>query len=233
VFGPALGIGTGLADNDVTSPGTLTPRRSATPSHGDVVFVAARNGAYCDRLAAVRLVMSAGAPVPIETLRAMARLCPHASLHTPYGMTEILPVADISLATRIAVGAGRGVCVGPPVAGCQVMIDSVDQSLPGQPLPEQSLPVGQTGEVVVTARWMSAGYDRLWLTQQLARPVAGAGGSAVTWHRTGDIGHLDEHGNLWIEGRVVHLVHTTDGAVAPGCSRSSVMVRFFRRNRSR
>ena len=95
------------------------------------------------------------------------------------------------------------------------MIDSVDQSLPGQPLPEQSLPVGQTGEVVVTARWMSAGYDRLWLTQQLARPVAGAGGSAVTWHRTGDIGHLDEHGNLWIEGRVVHLVHTTDGAVAP------------------
>ena len=226
VFGPALGIGTGLADNDVTSPGTLTAAALDDACRRiDATMVFASPAALANvvrtatgplpALAKVRLVMSAGAPVPIETLRAMARLCPHASLHTPYGMTEILPVADISLATRIAVGAGRGVCVGPPVAGCQVMIDSVDQSLPGQPLPEQSLPVGQTGEVVVTARWMSAGYDRLWLTQQLARPVAGAGGSAVTWHRTGDIGHLDEHGNLWIEGRVVHLVHTTDGAVAP------------------
>jgi acyl-coenzyme A synthetase/AMP-(fatty) acid ligase len=35
------------------------------------------------------------------------------------------------------------------------------------------------------------------------------------WHRTGDVGHLDLDDNLWIEGRVVHLVHTLDGAVSP------------------
>ena len=32
-----------------------------------------------------------------ETLRAVAALAPDASLHTPYGMTEVLPVADIEL----------------------------------------------------------------------------------------------------------------------------------------
>jgi len=215
VFGPALGIGTGLADNEVTSPGTLTAaalddacrRVGATmvfASPAALANVVRTASGPLPSLAKVRLVMSAGAPVPIDTLRAMARLCPKASLHTPYGMTEILPVADISLVAREAVGAGRGVCVGAPVPGCDVVVtDPGDLS---------SLPVGSTGEVVVCAPWMSQGYDRLWHTQQLARPTLD---DARIWHRTGDIGHLDEAGNLWIEGRVVHLIHTADGPVAP------------------
>ena len=215
MFGPALGIGTGLADNEVTSPGTLTAaalddacrRVGATmvfASPAALANVVRTASGPLPSLAKVRLVMSAGAPVPIDTLRAMARLCPEASLHTPYGMTEILPVADISLVAREAVGAGRGVCVGAPVPGCDVVVT--------QPGELSSLPVGATGEVVVCAPWMSQGYDRLWHTQQLARPVRDG---ARVWHRTGDVGHLDEVGNLWIEGRVVHLIHTADGPVAP------------------
>jgi olefin beta-lactone synthetase len=74
-----------------------------------------------------------------------------------------------------------------------------------------ALAAGATGEVVVRSPWMSSGYDRLWHTQQLARPMI----DGETWHRTGDIGHLDNDGNVWIEGRVVHLIHTVDGPVAP------------------
>ena len=222
VFGPALGIATGFADNEVTSPGTLTAAALDDACRRlDATMVFASPAALANvvrtatgpllALARVRLVMSAGAPVPIETLRAMARLCPEAGLHTPYGMTEVLPVADISLAQRLAVGAGRGVCVGAAVPGCRVMIATTDPSAPLTPLA-----VGDTGEVVVSAPWMSSGYDRLWHTQQLARPVVvDADGGAHTWHRTGDIGHLDAGSNLWIEGRVVHLVHTPNGPVAP------------------
>lgn len=217
VFGPALGIGTGLADNEVTSPGTLTAAAlddACRRSNATMVFASPAALANVVRtasgplpsLAKVRLVMSAGAPVPVETLRAMSRLCPSAALHTPYGMTEVLPVADISLTQRLAVGAGRGVCVGQPASGCDVMISSTD------PLAEvTSLAVGETGEVVVRSPWMSSGYDRLWHTQQLARPVV----NGAAWHRTGDIGHLDDNGNLWIEGRVVHLIHTVNRPVAP------------------
>jgi acyl-coenzyme A synthetase/AMP-(fatty) acid ligase len=214
VFGPALGIGTGLADNDVTSPGTLTAEAlddACRRSDATMVFASPAALANVVRtasgplpaLAKVRMVMSAGAPVPIETLRAMARLCPEASLHTPYGMTEVLPVADISLTGRVAVGDGRGVCVGQPVAGCDVQILRTDGV--------GSQAVGETGEVVVRSLWMSSGYDRLWHTQQMARPTI----DGATWHRTGDIGHRDRDGNLWIEGRVVHLIHTVDGPVAP------------------
>ena len=213
VFGPALGIATGFADNDVTSPGTLTAaalddacrRIQATmvfASPAALANVVRTAAGPLPGLCAVRLVLSAGAPVPIETLRSMAVLCPAAELHTPYGMTEVLPVADISLGERAAV-IGRGVCVGTPVPGCEVRVCPVDTI--------EALPHGRTGEVVVRTPWMSSGYDRLWRTQRLARPVI----DGEVWHRTGDVGHLDADGRLWIEGRVVHLVHTIDGAVSP------------------
>ncbi len=217
VFGPALGIGTGLADNDVTSPGTLTAaalddacrRIDATmvfASPAALANVVRTASGPLPALARVRLVMSAGAPVPIETLRAVVKLCPNAALHTPYGMTEVLPVADISLVQRLAVGDGRGVCVGQPVHGCDVMIAATDPSAD-----VASLAAGETGEVVVRSPWMSSGYDRLWHTQQLARPIV----NGAMWHRTGDVGHLDSDGNLWIEGRVVHLIQSVNGPIAP------------------
>ena len=214
LFGPALGICTGLADMDVTSPRTLTARAlddacrrvKATmvfASPAALTNVLSTADATCEFLASVRLVLSAGAPVPLETLRHMRKLCPVAEFHTPYGMTEILPVADISLTQREHVGDGRGVCVGQPVLGCDVVISSPDSV--------EHLPSGQTGEVLARAAWMSAGYDKLWLTERAARPSV----EGNVWHRTGDVGHRDSNGNIWIEGRLVHVIHTEDGAVTP------------------
>ncbi len=214
LFGPALGICTGLADMDVTSPRTLTARSlddACRRVNATMVFaspaaltnVLNTADSACDFLASVRLVLSAGAPVPLETLRQMRTLCPSAQFHTPYGMTEILPVADISLTQREHVGDGRGVCVGQPVLGCDVVVASPDSVEP--------LPVGQTGEVLARAAWMSAGYDKLWLTERAARPSV----DGNVWHRTGDIGHRDSNGNIWIEGRLVHVIHTEKGAVTP------------------
>jgi acyl-coenzyme A synthetase/AMP-(fatty) acid ligase len=35
------------------------------------------------------------------------------------------------------------------------------------------------------------------------------------WHRTGDVGHLDDDGRLWVEGRLAHVVRTASGPVTP------------------
>jgi acyl-CoA synthetase (AMP-forming)/AMP-acid ligase II len=215
LFGPALGITTGLADMDVTSPATLTAQAlddACRATEATMVFaspaalanVLKTSTTNLSSLKQVRLVMSAGAPVPIETLRQMTRLCPQAEMHTPYGMTEVLPVADLSLEQREAVGEGAGVCVGKPVNNCRVKIVAVDDGV-------TELPHGETGEVVVSAPWMSLGYNRLWLTQQKARFVS----DGLTWHRTGDVGHLDSEGHVWIEGRVVHMIHTAQGSITP------------------
>ena len=56
---------------------------------------------------------------------------PNAEPHTPYGMTEVLPVADITLAGIDAAGPRNGVCVGEPLHGVEVAIDPLDE--PGPP----------------------------------------------------------------------------------------------------
>ena len=216
LYGPAMGITSALPDVDVTAPATLTASALeaacaavdatlvfASPAALDHV-VSTAGGVPTPALASVRTVMSAGAPIPTSLLQQVARLTPAATLHTPYGMTEVLPVADVDLAELQMVGEGRGVCVGAPVAGCEVIIAE-----PGDGAVE-SLPTGSTGEVLVNAPWCSAGYDVLADTQRRARPS-----NAVTWHRSGDLGHVDAEGRLWIEGRVVHGIATTSGLVTP------------------
>ena len=145
-----------------------------------------------EALAGVRLLMSAGAPVPAPLLRAMLTVLPRAEAHTPYGMTEVLPVADIDLRGMALAGRGDGVCVGFPVAGAEIAIDDVDGA----------------GEILVRAPWAKDRYDRLWATESAASHPDG-------WHRTGDVGHLDADGRLWVEGRLAHVVWTADGPVTP------------------
>ncbi len=224
LYGPALGICTGLANMDVTAPRTLTAQalnEACESIQATMVFaspaalanvLATAPAVNTNALSKVRLVMSAGAPVPIETLRAMKAVCPQAELHTPYGMTELLPLADISLAVREDIGSDQhgsgGVCVGRAVNGCDVVV-----ATPGAGHEVAPLPAGVTGEILASAPWMSDGYDRLWHTQLAARPARQ--GAARTWHRTGDVGHLDTAGNIWVEGRVVHVIHAVEGAITP------------------
>ena len=110
-----------------------------------------------EALGALRLVLSAGAPVSPRILRAFAGLTPRAELHTPYGMTEVLSVADIELAELDEVGVGQGVCVGHPLAGVGIRIEPLEGG------------DGRTGEIVVSAPWLSVGYDGLWATNDHAR----------------------------------------------------------------
>jgi len=65
-----------------------------------------------------------------------------------------------------------------------------------------------TGEVCVRAAHVKDRYDRLWATERDSSRNPG-------WHRTGDVGHLDGAGRLWVEGRLVHVVTTADGPVTP------------------
>ena len=112
---------------DVTRPGTLTADAlaDAAASIGatlvfaspaalrNVVATASRlTPDHRAALARIRLVLSAGAPVAVPLLRRLQQVLPAAELHTPYGMTEVLPVTDIALPELEKAGSGNGVCVG-------------------------------------------------------------------------------------------------------------------------
>lgn len=220
ILGPALGLGSSVPDIDVTAPQTLTAARLAdavAAVDARIVFASPaalrrvvdtkdRLGpAQRDALSEVRLLMSAGAPVPATLLASVGEVLPGASLHTPYGMTEVLPVTDVSLEEIRAAGPDEGVCVGHPLPGVEVSLAPLPSSERGDEL--RSSP-DVTGEICVRAAHVKDRYDALWMTERSASRHPG-------WHHTGDVGHLDDEGRLWVEGRLAHVVHTADGAVTP------------------
>ena len=61
--------------------------------------------------------------MPASLLHALRDVLPQATPHTPYGMTEALPVVtDVTLGEIDAAGPGNGVCVGRPLPGVDVAV---------------------------------------------------------------------------------------------------------------
>jgi acyl-CoA synthetase (AMP-forming)/AMP-acid ligase II len=221
LLGPALGVGSAVPATDVTKPHTLTAAALADAVlaiQASVVFaspaalrtVAATSGPLSREqraaLGRVRLLMSAGAPVPVELLRQLGTLLPAAQAHTPYGMTEVLPVTDVSLPELEEAGLGDGVCVGRPVPGVEVEISALDAL--GQDVGKLSDEPGVVGEICVRAAHRKHRYDALWATERASSRDAG-------WHRTGDVGQLDSDGRLWVQGRRQHLITAPQGVLTP------------------
>jgi olefin beta-lactone synthetase len=231
LLGPALGATTATPAIDVTRPATLTaPLLAAAVAavSADTVFASPAALANVvataadllpderDALTGVRLLLSAGAPVPLPLLDAVHAILPAAEAHSPYGMTEALLVTDV---TRQGIRAGlerthpdapRGVCVGAPGDGIEVFIAPLDAD--GAATGALTAEPGITGEIVVSAPHLLDGYDRLWITDADARRDSAPG---LHRHRTSDVGHLDAAGELWVEGRLAHVVVTADGVLTP------------------
>ena len=216
VLGPALGIGSAIPNMDITDPSTLTMDSfsAAANAIGGTIAWTSPTGlrALIDtandttqRPDELRQLLVAGAPVPLGTLKAAADALPDTRIATPYGMTEALPLTQVDLGELIAAQPESGVLVGQPLEGVDVRIAPLTHE--GIALaPESSS--GVTGEIVVNADWIMAGYDRRWAQQFKSRTIDGA-------HRTGDVGHLDAQGRLWVEGRLAHVITTSHGPLTP------------------
>ncbi|WP_258371116.1 alpha/beta fold hydrolase [Curtobacterium sp. MCBD17_021] len=226
LLGPALGTRSVAPDMDVTAPRTLTARAVAdavVAADATVVFLSpaalANVVATADTLTdddrralgRVRLFLSAGAPVSAALLTAATELMPNASAHTPYGMTEGLLMTDVDLDGVRAAGSvsSSGICVGRPAASVRVRIAPLDAD--GRATGALTETPDVTGEIVVAAPHVRDHYDRLWRTDRAAR----LGVDDPRGHRTGDVGHLDASGQLWVEGRMQHVITAPSGVVTP------------------
>ena len=232
LLGPAFGTRSVTPDMDVAAPRTLTAKAVAAAvneSEASIVFLSpaailnvvdtARDLTAHDRtqLANVHTFLSTGAPISARLLASANEIMPNATPHTPYGMTECLLVTDVTLdGIRAAADApDKGVCVGTPIGANQVLISALDSQ--GAATGAPSNEAGVLGEIVVSAGHLKDHYDRLWLTNRAAERETGSdsGRSGVRWHRTGDVGHLDSKGQVWVEGRLQHVLVTADGPLAP------------------
>lgn len=224
LFNAAMGVTAVIPDMNPSRPADVDPAKiveaitdwNATQTFGSPA-VWSRVGPYCRdngiRLATIRRVMSAGAPVPASVLRSMKDcIHPEGDVHTPYGATEALPVASIAATERLGETEARtlrgsGVCVGRRFSQIQWrVIRIVEGPIPTLDLAVE-LPPGEIGELIVQGPVVTREY----VTRREANAVAKIRDGAEVWHRMGDAGFLDEQGRFWFCGRVAHRVVTPGG----------------------
>lgn len=107
------------------------------------------------------------------------------TLYEGYGMTETSPVICLNVPTSSRVGS-----VGRPIPGVQIRI--ADDN-------DQPLLQGQPGEIQVHGPMVMKGYHHLPAESELALCPDG-------FLRTGDIGHVDADGFVFITGRKKEMI---------------------------
>ena len=131
----------------------------------------------------VRRVFIGGAPVPPSLLQDMATVIPNGDSCVVYGSTEAEPISHVEgqhvLAETVRDTArGAGLCVGEPVDCVRVRLDD--------------------GEILVAGDHVNRSYYKNTAAVEQFK-VADEDGTV--WHRTGDVGRIDDRGRLWLLGR--------------------------------
>ncbi len=135
-------------------------------------------------LSQLTALSSGAAPLAEEVRREFEKRVPSATIYEGYGCTE-----SATLISTNPYGARRVGSVGLPVAGCEVSIQDDSGAL---------LPAGQDGEICARSPGVMSGY---WHA-----PDSGATVLAGGWLHTGDIGHLDADGYLYVVDRKKDLI---------------------------
>lgn len=135
------------------------------------------------------------APLPPERTVQLQKLLPQLDIMIYYGLTEASRTSFISL-TRNGPAYYRS--AGKPMKHVEVQIHASNKV---------ALPVGETGEVVIRGPAVTEGY---WNSPDETRAVFSDG-----WMHTGDLGHMDDQGFLWITGRIKDVINVGGYKVNP------------------
>lgn len=195
---PHLSLGASL---DMLQPGLTTDRWFdrmerhgatftfvPTPLMDDFARVASERPAATARLAGV---CHSASPATPEQRQAMVAALGPAYVES-YGMTESL--AAVAATTRLDADGSTGAeapfaTIGRPLAPADVHVVGEDG---------RRLPPGEVGEIVIASPSMFVGY---W-----GRPDETRERLVDGVYRTGDLGHVDDQGFLYVDGRAADLI---------------------------
>lgn len=141
----------------------------------------------------LRFVQSAGAPLPSEVREQLEQRL-QIPVFNDYGMTEACPIATDAFLSggRVTNSAGRS---------CGIQIGIMNSS-------RELLPTGEEGEIAVRGPAVFSGYED---DAEANRNAFHDG-----WFRTGDLGRLDQDGNLFVTGRLKEMINRGGEKILPG-----------------
>ena len=226
LFNPALGITSVLPQIDPRHPAKADPNQLlhalvnyeittafASPVIGQKVAAATRARQNV-LLPKMKRFFLAGAPVSPSLVDQLSECLPNGRILVPYGATEALPVSFTNGSTvqkcKVSILAGQGSLIGNPVPGAKVKIlPAVRPPLPDFPDEYTGLENGKVGEICVSGRMVTAGYDRMPGATCDARFKIGK----AQFHRMGDLGYFDQGGYLRFLGRKAECLYTKEGPI--------------------
>jgi acyl-CoA synthetase (AMP-forming)/AMP-acid ligase II len=169
----------------------ITVCATFAPMLGALLDAATQNPEGEASLASLRVCMGLEPPSVVGRL---ATLCPAAKFWSAYGQAEVSSMVCLGLQSERPGAAGR------PMEPTEVRV---------QDAAGRALPAGLEGEIAVRGPTVFLGY---WEPEG-KRPFK----PADPWHRTGDLGRIDEDGWLWFMGRAAHkqLIKTGGENVYP------------------
>ena len=163
--------------------------------------------------------ISAGFVSTIESHLSEER-SPRGGFRLVYGATEGFPLCQAHASTIIETHpkteSGMGFCLGEPVEGIMIRIlsfeDYNEQFDPSIASEVSGYGPGSIGEISAMGPAVYSsliGQDEI----EFGGPKTTAHDSldGTNWHRTGDLGYLDQHGRVWIVGRKAHRVRSKNG----------------------
>ena len=229
LFNPALGMTTIVPELDPSRPAAVDPAKivqaiiqeKVTNSFGSPTLwrkIFDHCLAHDISLPSLRRVLCAGAAVPASLWADSARVLPNGKLHSPYGATEVLPVATVS-SDEMESRPELGSLIGRPLAANQIKIIALTDGPIASLADARELLPGETGEIIVTGPTVTKEYDQLPNATARAKISdsqpstlnSQPGDSVAVWHRLGDAGRIDAAGRLWFCGRIAERVETAGG----------------------
>lgn len=154
----------------------------SAPSFLRNLFIVANN----KQLRSVRLFVTGAEKAPKELFDYVEKMGPKHQIIEGYGITECSPIVTICRPNRPIAGVGQ------PLSNIELCII--------HPETQEVLPKGQIGEVCIHGDSVFYGY----LGAQVKDPFIKINGKK--WYCSGDLGSIDDEGNLILGGRLKRFV---------------------------
>lgn len=163
----------------------------------------------------IRRIITGGAPISRDDLIKTKEVAPNAEVLVLYGSTEVEPMAHIEAKEMIERKSNpdpewedEGVNVGKFDCGLRVKYLKIDKNPisinSDEEWCEKEVGSGKPGEIIVSGEHVCENYfnnEAAFITSKIKDH------NGVVWHRTGDIGRLDENGDLWFMGRIHNAIN--------------------------
>ena len=146
-------------------------------------------------LSSLKFCISGGAALPVEVKRAFESLS-GCSLVEGYGLSETSPVATCNPPHQSAVEGS----IGLPLPATIISIRSIDD-------PTKELALGEDGEICIAGPQVMPGY---W-----QKPEETKNTFTGEFFRSGDVGHMDENGFIFIVDRLKDMINAAGFKIYP------------------